>query len=256
MWDWVTQAVAGPEGPRHLRRRRGRHHRRTRPEWTVADLGLAGARRGRPARSIPQSEPGQAAFVINNVRAKAVFVENAQQAAKIASIRAECPTLEHVITLDPSGKFPEGTLTLEDVIARADHRCRRPPARGARASTGSAATTSPPSSTPRARPATRRARCSATATCSSTTRPPTRSSTSTRPMSSSPSCRSSHIYGRIVGRGRGAGAGRGGRVRRGAARAAAGQHGRGQADGDGRPSRASTSASTPGSSRRSRRARR
>ena len=68
----------------------------------------------------PQSEPGQAAFVINNVRARAVFVENAQQAAKIASIRSECPTLEHVITLDPSGKFPDGTLNLEDVIARGD----------------------------------------------------------------------------------------------------------------------------------------
>ncbi len=58
--------------------------------------------------------------MINNVRARAIFVENAQQAAKIASIRSECPTLEHVITLDPSGKFPDGTLTLEDVIARAD----------------------------------------------------------------------------------------------------------------------------------------
>jgi long-chain acyl-CoA synthetase len=58
--------------------------------------------------------------VINNVGAKAIFVENAQQANKIAGIRGECPTLEHVITLEATGKFPEDTLTLDDVIARGD----------------------------------------------------------------------------------------------------------------------------------------
>ena len=119
MWDWVTQVSLGLKDL-------GIHDgdavaiiARTRPEWTIADL--ASLALGAVTCPIyPQSEPGQSAFVINNVRAKAIFVENAQQAAKIASIRAECPTLEHVITLDPSGKFPDGTLTLEDVIARAD----------------------------------------------------------------------------------------------------------------------------------------
>src|SRR3990170_2520954 len=92
---------------------------RTRPEWTVADL--ASLALGAVTCPIyPQSEPGQAAFVINNVKAKAIFVENAQQAAKIESIRAECPTLEHVIAFEESGKLPAGTLTLDDVIARAD----------------------------------------------------------------------------------------------------------------------------------------
>ena len=92
---------------------------RTRPEWTIADL--ASLALGAVTCPIyPQSEPGQAAFVINNVEAKAIFVENAQQANKIAAIRDQVPTLEHVITLESSGKFPDGTLTLEDVIARAD----------------------------------------------------------------------------------------------------------------------------------------
>ena len=67
----------------------------------------------------PQSEPNQAAFILNNVGATVVFVENAQQAAKIAGIRAEVPTLRHVITMDPSGKFPDDTLTFDDVMARA-----------------------------------------------------------------------------------------------------------------------------------------
>jgi long-chain acyl-CoA synthetase len=47
-----------------------------------------------------------------------IFVENSQQANKIAGIRGECPTLEYVVVMDPSGKLPEGTRTLEDVIAR------------------------------------------------------------------------------------------------------------------------------------------
>ena len=63
----------------------------------------------------PQSEAGQAAFVINNVSARAIFVENAQQAAKVASVRDQCPTLEHVISFEASGKLPPGTLTLDDV---------------------------------------------------------------------------------------------------------------------------------------------
>jgi long-chain acyl-CoA synthetase len=92
---------------------------RTRAEWTVSDL--ASLALGAVTCPIyPQSEPGQAAFVINNVRATAIFVENAQQAAKIASVRDQCPTLQHVVSFEASGKLPAGTLTLEDVVARAD----------------------------------------------------------------------------------------------------------------------------------------
>ena len=119
MWDWVTTVSLGLKD---LGIRDGDAVciiARTRPEWTIADL--ASLALGAVTCPIyPQSEPGQAAFVINNVKAKAIFVENAQQANRIAGIRAECPTLEHVITLEATGKFPDGTLTLEDVIARAE----------------------------------------------------------------------------------------------------------------------------------------
>jgi long-chain acyl-CoA synthetase len=119
MWDWITSLSLGLKD---LGIRDGDAVciiARTRPEWTIADL--ASLALGAVTCPIyPQSEPGQAAFVINNVKAKAIFVENAQQANKIDGIGAECPTLEHVITLEPTGKFPDGTLTLEDVIARAD----------------------------------------------------------------------------------------------------------------------------------------
>jgi long-chain acyl-CoA synthetase len=119
MWDWVTRLSLGL---RDLGIRDGDAVciiARTRPEWTIADL--ASLALGAVTCPIyPQSEPGQAAFVINNVKAKAIFVENAQQANKIAGIRDECPTIEQVITLEPTGKFPDGTLTVEDVIARAE----------------------------------------------------------------------------------------------------------------------------------------
>ncbi|HEX2765579.1 MAG TPA: long-chain fatty acid--CoA ligase [Candidatus Limnocylindria bacterium] len=118
MWEWVTELSLGladlglgPGGAACV-------IARTRPEWIVADLAAL-ATGAITAPIYPQSEPNQAAFILNNVKASVVFVENAQQAAKIESIRADVPTLEHVITMDPSGKFPEGTLTFEDVIARA-----------------------------------------------------------------------------------------------------------------------------------------
>ncbi|HET7646356.1 MAG TPA: long-chain fatty acid--CoA ligase [Candidatus Limnocylindria bacterium] len=119
MWDWVTELSLGL---RHLGLADGDRFciiSRTRPEWVIADF--AGLALGAVSCPIyPQSEAGQAAFVVNNVGAKIVVVENAQQAAKIASVRAQCPTLEHVITIDAHGKFPDGTLTYDDVMARAD----------------------------------------------------------------------------------------------------------------------------------------
>jgi long-chain acyl-CoA synthetase len=119
MWDWVTGLSLGL---RDLGLADGDSFcivSRTRAEWIICDLsGLALGAVSCPI--YPQSEPGQAAYVINNVRARLVFVENAQQAAKIEAVRDQCPTLEHVVAMDTHGKFPAGTLSLEDVIARAD----------------------------------------------------------------------------------------------------------------------------------------
>ena len=119
LWDWVTAVSLGLRDMGIADGDRVCIVARTRPEWTVADL--ASLALGAVTCPIyPQSEAGQAAFVINNVGAVAVFVENAQQAAKIESIRAECPSVKHVITLESAGKFAPGTLTLDDVMARAD----------------------------------------------------------------------------------------------------------------------------------------
>ncbi len=52
-------------------------------------------------------------------------MENAQQAAKVESIRANCPTLRHVVTFDTSGKFPAGTLTLDELAGREADEAQR-----------------------------------------------------------------------------------------------------------------------------------
>jgi len=98
---------------------------RTRPAWLVADL--AGMALGAVTCPIyPSSEANQAAFIINNVGAKLIVVENAQQAAKIDSIRAECPTIEKVVVIEERGTLPEGAISLDDVgelaPQDADHR--------------------------------------------------------------------------------------------------------------------------------------
>jgi long-chain acyl-CoA synthetase len=119
-WDWITELSLGLRdlglGPGDAACIVGR----TRPEWVIGDLAAL-ATGAMTAPIYPQSEPGQAAFILNNVGAKLVIVENAQQAAKIEGIRSQVPTLQHVVTMDPHGKFPEGTLTFDDVIARASN---------------------------------------------------------------------------------------------------------------------------------------
>ncbi len=98
---------------------------RTRPVWLVADLATM-ALGAISCPIYPSSEANQAAFIIKNVGARMIFVENAQQAAKIASVREECPTLERVVVVEDRGKTPEGTITLDDVFELAptdpDHR--------------------------------------------------------------------------------------------------------------------------------------
>lgn len=119
MWAWVTDLSLGLSDLGISDGDTVAILARTRPEWAMVDLAAL-ALGAVTCPVYPQSEPGQAAFIINNVAASAVIVENAQQAAKVESVRAECPSLRHVITMESHGKFAPGTLTLEDVMARAD----------------------------------------------------------------------------------------------------------------------------------------
>ncbi|HET7082132.1 MAG TPA: AMP-binding protein, partial [Candidatus Limnocylindria bacterium] len=120
-WDWITQVAMGLK---HLGIRDGDRvciMSRTRPAWLAADLGSLSL--GAVTCPIyPSVEPNQAAFVINNVEARLIFVENLQQAAKIDQVRAECPSLEHVVVIDDRGKLPAGAISFDDIfdLATAD----------------------------------------------------------------------------------------------------------------------------------------
>ena len=119
LWNWIAQVALGLK---HLGINDGDAvciMSRTRPAWLTADIGAMSL--GAVTCPIyPSSEASQAAYVINNVKARAIFVENVQQFAKIAKVRAECPTLEHVIVIDDRGKLPAGAVSFDDIFDLAD----------------------------------------------------------------------------------------------------------------------------------------
>jgi long-chain acyl-CoA synthetase len=114
-WRWVTEVAMGLK---HLGIRDGDSvaiMSRTRPAWLTADMGAMSL--GAVTCPIyPSSEPGQAAFVINNTKSRLVFVENLQQYKKIESVRAECPTLEHVVVIDDHGRLPVMAISFDDIF--------------------------------------------------------------------------------------------------------------------------------------------
>jgi long-chain acyl-CoA synthetase len=114
-WRWVTEVAMGLK---HLGIRDGDSvaiMSRTRPAWLTADIGAMSL--GAVTCPIyPSSEAGQAAFVINNVKAKLIFVENLQQYNKIEKVRADCPTLEHVIVIDDHGRLPPMAVSFDDIF--------------------------------------------------------------------------------------------------------------------------------------------
>jgi long-chain acyl-CoA synthetase len=119
MWDWVTQVALGLK---HLGIGDGDAvciMSRTRPAWLAADLGAMSL--GAITCPIyPSSEPGQVAYVINNVKAKAIFVENPQLLAKIEKVRAECPTLEKIILIEDRGKLPPDAVSFDHIFELGD----------------------------------------------------------------------------------------------------------------------------------------
>jgi long-chain acyl-CoA synthetase len=88
----------------------------TSPGWTLADCAtlLAGA------TVVPiyqTNSPEECGYVLAHSGARAVFVEDVAQLAKVTQVRAECPALEHVIVM--SDEPASGTLTLSALRARA-----------------------------------------------------------------------------------------------------------------------------------------
>ena len=87
-----------------------------RPEWAIADYACLTACVA-DVPIYPNSTPDQAGYILRDSGAVAIFVSTADQAAKIAQIRRQCPGLRHVISFDTQ-RHPGVDLTLAELEAR------------------------------------------------------------------------------------------------------------------------------------------
>jgi long-chain acyl-CoA synthetase len=88
----------------------------TRPEWTHANFAILSA--GLVSVSIYQTNSAEECeYVLAHSESRAVFVEDAEQLAKIRSIRDRLPRLEHVVIFDPSGDDGDA-IALSDLRER------------------------------------------------------------------------------------------------------------------------------------------
>jgi long-chain acyl-CoA synthetase len=89
----------------------------TRPEWTHACFGILTA--GATLVTIYQTNsPEECQYVLQHSDSRAVFVEDAEQLAKIREIEDDCPELRHVIVLDPGDADIGDALTLDALRER------------------------------------------------------------------------------------------------------------------------------------------
>ena len=76
-------------------------------------------RRRRPSVTIYQTNsPEECQYVLSHSDSRAVFVEDAEQLAKIREVEGDCPELEHVIVLDPGDADIGDALTLDALRER------------------------------------------------------------------------------------------------------------------------------------------
>ena len=87
-----------------------------RPEWAIADYAcLTSSLADVPL--YPNLPPEQAAYILRDSGAVAIFVSDAMQAAKIAQVRSTLPALAHVITF-AAERHAGADLTLAELEAR------------------------------------------------------------------------------------------------------------------------------------------
>ena len=90
----------------------------TRIEWTQACFGILTA--GGTLVTIYQTNsPEEVQYVLHHSDSRAIFVEDAEQLAKVREVRGECPELRHVIVIDPSGvDLGDDAISLEALRER------------------------------------------------------------------------------------------------------------------------------------------
>ncbi len=83
----------------------------TRPEWTYANFATLCA--GAVTVTVYQTNsPEESQYVLEHSESRAVFVEDAEQLAKLRQVESSLPALEHVIVMEPKGGLG-GAISLE-----------------------------------------------------------------------------------------------------------------------------------------------
>lgn len=85
-------------------------------EWTYCDFGALCA--GAAVAPIYQTNsPEECQYVLEHSEARAVFVENDEQLAKVVAVRDQLPKLEHVIVMLPGDGDQHGAISLDALRA-------------------------------------------------------------------------------------------------------------------------------------------
>ncbi len=90
-----------------------------RPEWLFGDLAIL-TMGGVSVPVYPTSIAAQLQHIVAHSEAACVLVEDEAQAHKLASVRAQCPSVRHVIVLDDSVELPWSALLQkgDELLAR------------------------------------------------------------------------------------------------------------------------------------------
>jgi long-chain acyl-CoA synthetase len=93
----------------------------TRPEWSHACFGILTA--GAVLVTIYQTNsPEECQYVLEHSDSKAVFLEDAEQLAKVREVEDRCPALEHLVVMEPGDAELGDAISLEDLRQRGRSR--------------------------------------------------------------------------------------------------------------------------------------
>jgi long-chain acyl-CoA synthetase len=88
----------------------------TRPEWTYANFGILSS--GAASVSIYQTNSAEEChYVLDHSESRAVFVEDAEQLAKVRQVESELPHLEHIVVIEPAGDIGDA-ISLDELRER------------------------------------------------------------------------------------------------------------------------------------------
>ncbi|MGH2446372.1 MAG: AMP-dependent synthetase/ligase [Candidatus Limnocylindria bacterium] len=125
LWDWVEAVSLGLSDLGMRSGDRAVILSRSRPEWVVADL--ASLALGAISCPIFSAErPHKVEFMVRNVSARFIFVESAQQAAKLVGDDPTSLGIDRIIAFDPSDSLAAGTVTFAQLAARSDRSIGSP----------------------------------------------------------------------------------------------------------------------------------